>query len=89
MALGAQRRDVMGMVLRQGLILIGIGALLGVGLAIGLGYLLRIILFDVEPIDITNIVVIALVLTTTALLASFFPARRATRVDPVVALHYE
>ncbi|MEE8521506.1 MAG: ABC transporter permease [Gemmatimonadota bacterium] len=90
MALGAEGADVVRMVLRQGLLLIGIGLLFGLLIAVGLGYLLGgLILFDVEPFDLTNLALIALVLTATSMVASFIPARRATRVNPVVALRYE
>ena len=89
MALGAQRGDVLKLILRQGLVLVTIGLILGLSLAFGLGRGLSIILFDVQAFDLTIMVTIMGVLGVTAMLATFLPARRATRVDPVVALQYE
>ena len=89
MALGAEGRDVLRLVLRQGLIQLAIGVVVGIGLAVLLSRGLEVILFDVEPLDPTIFVAIAGVLLATGLLASFVPARRATRVDPLVALRYE
>ncbi len=89
MALGAQTGDVLRLVLRQGLFQLGVGLFLGLALAAGLSHLLRIILFQVEPRDPVIFATIALVLFAIGMLASYFPARRATRVDPVAALRYE
>lgn len=89
MALGAQERDVLRMVMRQGLLQLGVGLFLGLALAAGLSHLLQIILFEVQPRDPVIFVTIALVLLGIGMLASYIPARRATRVDPVAALRYE
>ena len=89
MALGAEGRDVMRLIVRQGLVQLGIGLVLGLGLAALLSRGMDIILFGVEPLDPTTFIAIAIVLIGTGLLASFVPARRATRVDPVIALRYE
>jgi predicted permease len=89
MALGAGRRDVIGLFLRQGAIQVGAGVTIGLGLAFLLSRMLRIILFRVEPTDPVMFAGITLVLVATGLLACFIPARRATRVDPMVALRYE
>ncbi len=89
MALGAEGRDVLRLIFRQGLIQLAIGVVVGIGLAVLLSRGLETILFDVEPLDPTIFVAIAGVLLATGLLASFVPARRATRVDPLVALRYE
>ncbi len=103
MALGAQRLDVIGMVLRQGSILVGSGLLIGlVGAAICSRFL-RSYLFGVEPVDWTTYGIVALILAATALLACFIPApipsvseitcfipaRRAAKIDPMEALRYE
>jgi len=92
MALGATRRIVMNMVLRQGMILTVIGVVVGLAGAYALtGYLesLTIMLFGVQPRDPMTFLVIAVVLGVIALVACWIPARRATKVDPLVALRYE
>jgi putative ABC transport system permease protein len=89
MALGAKRRNVLGLVMRQGLLQLGIGLTLGLALAVGVSNLLQMLLFDVNPRDPLTFVSIGLVLTATAAAACFVPARRATRVDPMHALRYD
>jgi predicted permease len=89
MALGAQGPDVLRLIIRQGVIQVTIGLVLGLGLAVLLSRGMDILLFGVEPLDPTTFLVIILVLAGTGLLASLIPARRATRVDPVIALRYE
>ena len=92
MALGATRRTVMNMVLRQGMLLTFIGVVVGLAGAYALtGYLesLTIMLFGVQPRDPMTFLVIAVVLGVIALVACWIPARRATKVDPLVALRYE
>ncbi len=89
MALGAQRGDVLGLILRQGLLQLGIGLFFGLALAALLSRMLQLVLFQVEPRDPVIFLVIALALLAIGLLASYIPARRATRVDPVAALRYE
>ena len=89
MALGAQRRDVLGMVLRNGMLM----ALCGIGLGLGLAWvvtrLMSSLLFDVSTTDPLIFLSISLVLLAMALLACYLPARKATTVDPMVALRYE
>ncbi len=88
-ALGAQNRDVIGLIMKQGLWQLGIGLLVGLGIAALLSRGLEVVLFQVEPFDPVIFMLIASVLLVVGLAASFIPARRATRVDPVVALRYE
>jgi predicted permease len=89
MALGAERADVLRLVVGQGLrlALIGIGA--GLAAALGLTRLMSSMLYGVRPTDIVTFAAVSLLLAGVAVLASYVPARRATRVDPIVALRYE
>jgi predicted permease len=89
MALGAERGIVMRQVLRQGLLLALIGIVLGTAGAIGVSRYLEGMLYGVRPVDAPTYAVIAIAFTAVALAASYVPARRATRVDPVVALRCE
>ena len=89
MALGAARQAVLRMVMRQGLVLVGLGVVIGVVGAFGLTRLIASQLFGVRPTDPTTFIVVALTLVGVAALATFVPAMRATRVDPVVALRDE
>ncbi len=89
MALGARATDVFQLILRNGLTLTFLGVVLGVGGAIALTRLLRTLLFGVTPTDMITFVIVSVVLVVVALLACYLPARRATKVDPLVALRYE
>jgi putative ABC transport system permease protein len=89
MALGARPREVLQLVLRQGMYLIGIGIAAGVSGALALRGLLTGFLFEVKASDPATLVSTAVVLSVVALLACLVPARRATKVDPLVALRYE
>jgi len=89
MALGASGRNVLRLVLRQGLWQIGIGLLIGIALAAGLSRLLTVLLFGVQPWDPGVFATVLAALAAAALLACVVPARRAMRVDPMVALRYE
>ena len=89
MALGAQRSNVMGRVLRQGLVLAALGIGVGLLAAVAFGRLLRSLLFNVSPTDPTTFATITALLFAVALLACYLPARRATRVNPVEALRHE
>ncbi len=89
MALGAQMTDVVKLVLQSGLVLAVIGVVLGLGGAFALTRLMRSLLFAVEPTDGATFVVVTLGLMLVALVACYLPARRATKVDPLVALRYE
>ena len=89
MALGAGHRDVLGMVLGQGLALAVMGVVVGTAAAFGVTRYLGSILYDVHPGDPLTLVIVAAILLIVALAACWIPARRATRVDPMVALRYE
>ena len=89
MALGAQPRDVLGIVFSQGLRLVGIGVVLGVAGGAAVSRVLRTLLFGLSPFDPIAYVSVSLFLVAVALLACYLPARRATKVDPLTALRHE
>jgi predicted permease len=89
MALGAERRKVMTMVMGEVALLAGIGILIGLPGSLALGSYVRTQLFGIEPNDPAIITMATATLVLIALLAGFLPARRATRVDPAIALRYE
>jgi putative ABC transport system permease protein len=88
-ALGASRTDVLKLVLRHGLILSATGIALGLIAAVGVTRLMTSVLFEVQPADPVILASAALILGAVAMLASYLPARRATKVDPMLALRYE
>lgn len=88
-ALGAGRADVLKLVIRQGLQLTLVGLAAGALSAVALGRFLSSLLYGVKPADPTTLVAVTLVLTAVALLACYIPARRALKIDPMVALRYE
>jgi predicted lysophospholipase L1 biosynthesis ABC-type transport system permease subunit len=89
LALGAQRGDVLQMVLSQGAKMTVVGVVIGLGGAFGLTRLMTSLLFGVSPLDALTFGAVAALLMVVALAASYLPARRATKVDPMVALRYD
>jgi len=89
MALGAQRGEVLRQVVEQGLLLLGVGIVIGIAGALALTRFLASLLYEVRPVDPLTFAAVSAILAGIALLASYIPARRATKVDPMVALRYE
>ena len=89
MALGAQPASVLKLVLRQGIVLAIVGAAVGIGVALGVTRYLASMLYDVHANDPLTMIAVTALLTLVALAACYIPARRAMRVDPMVALRYE
>ena len=89
MALGAGKRDVLKLMLRQGLTLTFTGVLVGLAIAFGMTRLLATLLYGVHAYDPLTFSTVPLVLAAVALIATYIPARRALRVDPLTALRYE
>ena len=88
-ALGAQQRDVLRLMLGEGMKMALIGVAIGIAVALGLTHLMVNILFGVSATDPLTFLGVATLLVVVALVACWIPARRATRVDPLVALRYE
>jgi ABC-type antimicrobial peptide transport system permease subunit len=89
MALGATRSNVIGLVLRQAVVLLGVGVGIGVVAAVSAGRVLRSFLYGVVPYDGWTIAAVSVLLLACGLFASYIPARRASRIDPVKALRWE
>jgi ABC-type antimicrobial peptide transport system permease subunit len=89
MALGAERREILWLMARLGLVLALAGVVIGIGIASGVTRYLQSLLYGVRPTDPLTFAFIAILLGCVATLGCYFPARRAMRVDPAVALRHE
>jgi putative ABC transport system permease protein len=89
MALGAQPLDVLKVIIKQGMSLVLTGVVIGLMAAFGLTRLMKTLLFGISETDTTTFVIIPLLLVSVAMLACYIPARRATKVDPLIALRSE
>jgi ABC-type antimicrobial peptide transport system permease subunit len=89
MALGAQRQDVLRLVMQESMVLVVIGVVAGLGIALAASRLVATLLFGLPPTDVVTMVLAIGVMVTVSALAGYLPARRASKVDPMVALHYE
>jgi putative ABC transport system permease protein len=89
LALGAQTRDILGLVLRQGMSLVVIGVVTGVAISIAVTRVMASMLYGVGVRDPLTVAAVSFLLSLVALIACIVPARRATKVDPIVALRYE
>jgi predicted permease len=89
MALGAQRSGVVGMVLRESMVMVVIGVAIGVAASVAAGRLVATVLFGLSPTDAWTVAGAVAVMVTVSLAAGYLPARRAARVDPMTALRYE
>jgi putative ABC transport system permease protein len=88
-ALGATRANILRLVLAQGVRVTAIGVILGIAGSLALTRAIRSLLFGLDPADPATFAAVALLLIAVAFLACYLPARRASNVDPMVALHYE
>jgi putative ABC transport system permease protein len=88
-ALGAQRGDIMRLVLRNGMMLLALGVILGVAGAFSVGRYIQSLLFEVRSTDAMTFAIVPLILALVAFVACYLPARRAMRVDPIIALRFE
>ena len=89
LALGAESRDVLKLVVGYGMVLTVIGISIGIGAALALTRLMSALLFGVSATDALSFSCAAVLLTLVALVACYVPARKATKIDPLKALHYE
>jgi ABC-type antimicrobial peptide transport system permease subunit len=89
MALGAQPREIRRLLVQYGVVRSGLGVAVGLGGALGVAQVMRSMLFGITPLDPITFTFVPIVLVSAAIIASDLPARRAARVDPLVALRYE
>jgi ABC-type antimicrobial peptide transport system permease subunit len=88
-ALGAARSEVLGMILKQGMVLVGVGLVIGLAGSLAAVRVLRTLLFETEVYDLATFTIVPVLLAVVALAACYVPARRAAVVDPVVTLRAE
>ena len=89
MALGARGGDVLQLVMRETLLLVGIGIVIGLGVALAVSRFISSLLYGLTPTDPLTMLLASLILISVAIIAGFMPARRASKVDPLVALRHE
>jgi predicted permease len=89
MALGARSEDVLGLVMRESMMLVAVGVVLGVGVALGVSRFVATLLFGLAPTDTLSIAAATGIMVVVSALAGFLPARRAAKVDPMIALRYD
>ena len=89
MALGARSQDVLSLIMRESMILVAVGVVIGIAIALGTSRFVASLLFELQPTDLVSMIVATAVMITVSALAGYLPARRASRVDPMVALHQE
>jgi ABC-type antimicrobial peptide transport system permease subunit len=89
MALGAQRGEVLAQIMRESMVLVIAGVVIGLAMALGTGRFIATLLFGLAPTDAATIGLAMAVMLVVAALAGYLPARRASHVDPMVALRYE
>jgi len=89
MALGAQSRDILNLVIKQVIVIIAIGLATGVAIALGVTRFMSKVLYNVRPNDPATIAGVAALLAVVALIACYLPARRAIHTDPIIALRHE
>ena len=89
MALGAQRRHVLGLVLTESMLLVVVGIVIGIAVSVGVSRFISTLLFGLVPNDLPTMALAVALMVTVSALAGFLPARRASRVDPMVALRYD
>ena len=89
MALGARPQDVLRLVMSEAMLLVGAGVVIGVAIALGASHVVATLLFGLAPTDILSMLAAVLVMIVVSAIAGYLPARRASRVDPMVALHAE
>jgi len=89
MALGARSQDVLRLIMRESMILVAVGVVIGVAIALGTSRFVASLLFGLPPTDLFSMCVAMIVMIAVSAFAGYLPARRASRVDPMVALHQE